>query len=290
MSGYKWRGLSTKPTRLPSISGLSRGVAIALVLVLTPVLAREPIPVVLRVNDFDVLFPPPHAPYLDSTGRVMITLSGFAQLMPMTWAELAEETGWRRYQHPVPSYHGGGSASLRLGTTTLYFVPGRAEIRIVGQGQAVLLPFPPKVLPGGEPVVPLNSLAQALGFSLAWDPVRKLAWIRDPRFLVSEAGVMSEYAPSPKTEDLFPVAYRFFRPSGASKDLWLEVWVKDRSQNGIPEDKEGIFLVAGESYRGRQHIAYPSPGPLPPCRRTGDGFYCLDSGDDFRLALMTAWP
>ena len=277
---------------------------LVLALILTPALAQEPAPVVLRVNSYYVIYTPPVSPYLDHSGKVLVSLTGFAQLLE----------GSFDYPAAVVRHHENGRASLVYAGTTLEFDPKKAAIRVVNQGQSVPLPAPPEVLPGGELAVPLQPLAEALGIDFSWDPERKLVWLKDPRLLWFASVNENDYKSviPPETQDLVPIAYRIKRVGSDVSGWRVELWVKDYSQNGISEEKEAILInyhLGGViRYSGKKHHWYspaePCPvfGPPPPptCRRSQGGFYCRNTwyevktnvigGPEYILALMRLAP
>lgn len=331
------------------MSRASRAVVFSLPWLVMFAWAREPAPVVLRVNDFYVIYTLPIAPYLDSAGRVMVPLSGFAELI-QDWEiarqkQIQEWQWWRGYHGWLPKsrdsrgdweapghdftaspspplrYHEGGRATLSFAGTVLLFVAGKAEIQIVGEARSVPLPAPPRVLPGGELVVPLRPLAAALGIAVTWDPSVKMARIEDWRFLYQDQMNAVDWAKRPRTEALLPTHYRItqlpkwgegechpdkFGPLGimptweaTGKCYKLEVWVRDQSQSGIPAEAEGIFIIYGTIFAGRQHIPYPPvtaalTPPGGPCAPVKGGFHCSlamqQPPSAPLLALMTIDP
>ena len=242
-----------------------RGGLLAIILLLLgTTLAQEPTPVVLRVNDFYVLYTPPVSPYRDSAGRVMVSLSGFAELIADWQREEAKVRNyrivprWERVDWYPLHYQKDGSALLRFGNRLLRFVPGRAAIELVGQGKSVPLPGPPQVVQG-ELVVPLRPLAEALGITVTWNSQHQLAMIRNYRLLYYEEINAIDWAKRPRTNYLVPVAYRLTPLAKEGGPYDFELWVKDLSPAGIPEEQEGIFIIAngegfttGSSYLGRQ--------------------------------------
>lgn len=263
-------------------------------------------PVVLQVNQYYVLYTHPVPPYLDSSGRVMVNLFSFAQML------LDNKPWWL----PLPLEYDPATRSATLGFQgrRVRFQEGVAEAQL-SDGTNLKMPVAPVILPQGRIAVPLATLAQAFGLKLTWDPELKLARLEGEGLLGIEAGFLKNLITTPETRELVPQSVwvdpqmsgepwipttgreRLSDQGGREMKRWdYHLWVRDLSSSGIPPEAEGIFLIKrqfdyglictqaglcyhvwGIRYSGRQRSEAPGHPASQPCSRRGNGYLCESS-------------
>lgn len=232
--------------------------AIFLALFLFGAAEAQAYPVVLQVNQYYVLYTHPVPPYLDSSGRVMINLFSFAQML-LDYQEDFIKVRWLRL--PLEYDPATRSATLGFKGRRVRFQEGVPEAQL-SDGTTLKMPVAPVILPQGRMAVPLETLAQAFDLNLTWDPELKLAHLEGEGLLGIEAGRLENVITTPETRELVPQSVwvdpqmsgepwipttgreRLSDQGGRGMKWWdYHLWVRDLSPSGIPPEAEGVFLI-----------------------------------------------
>ena len=112
--------------------------------------APKQYPVLLKINEYYVLYTAPKAPYVDSHRRMMIPLRAISELMG---AKVSYGAGTR-------------TATIRLGEQIVIFTTGSATLKVNGVARQMdTIP----VLEGNSMFIPVRVLADTLGIVSKWD-------------------------------------------------------------------------------------------------------------------------
>lgn len=216
------------------------GIVILMLIMLfqTPVSASEPPqeqPIVLKINQYYILYMYPAAPYIDKSGSLMIPLRSFTELMG---GKLTYEPEIQRVEIEI----GEKSANIDLKQEAITIVKDAAFIKA-------------------------KTLLNQLDLKSQWDEKNTLLLISQPDLMQHEGIRTFEDIDSPRSlqaenEHAFDLMSFVITPGPESYETTIEIKAKNITGSDISEGKEDLQLaflfndntISCESFTKSEHI------------------------------------
>ncbi|MDO9534520.1 MAG: copper amine oxidase N-terminal domain-containing protein [Bacillota bacterium] len=219
--------------------------------------AATDLPVILKINQYFVLYTHPKAPYLDNQNRLMVPLGMFCRRLLGANVE---------YDHQTKLI------TVNFSEKTLELTIGSPVIKI--DGQPMKLDTVP-VLDNGHVFIPLRALINAFDIKSKWNSQYAYVQLEDDRIMKTQTILYMEDTTRAQISDpdaFIPVSASLdvYQQAGQNTKLELITDSRNISEHDLVEGEEDIqtYLVYDTGYT--YETPYSWQGRLRPAVKDGD--------------------